>query len=210
VLLTLEEHPVMGPALTRRLRALRLEAWPFTTAAELLEGLPVDRPAGVVCLADPEGRSDLALLQELRARSPRLPLVLLSTCPRPELGLSAMRAGAADFLTDPVSEATLSRAVESALQAAIREWERALLRREVHRRAARMTPRERDVFDLVVSGLLNKQIAHELGASEKTIKVHRARVMQKMGARSLAELVRLAVRGDVRPHEPTSVGQLRR
>ena len=102
-----------------------------------------------------------------------------------------MKAGAADFLQKPVTDKDLLKAIEDALLRASHdsaEWEE---RKEIHRRIDTLTPREREVMTLVVKGFLNKQIAFELGTVEKTIKVHRARVMEKMKVGSLAELVRV-------------------
>ena len=104
----------------------------------------------------------------------------------------AMKGGAVDFLEKPVEDTELLEAIERAL---VRYRERQAARREkqtLEARAARLTPREREVFALVAAGLLNKQVGHELGTTEKTIKVHRARVMEKMEADSLADLVRMA------------------
>jgi FixJ family two-component response regulator len=106
--------------------------------------------------------------------------------------VAAIRAGAVDFLTKPVSEPRLLDAVEEALQIDAAERSNGLWRDALQRRLESLTPRERQVLEHVVRGRLNKQIAADLGTVEKTIKVHRARVMHKMGVRSLAELVQLA------------------
>jgi FixJ family two-component response regulator len=101
-----------------------------------------------------------------------------------------MRAGAVDFLTKPVDAAKLIEAICAALEKDGRARESMEVNRSIERRLAALTPRERQVLERVVAGRLNKQIAAELGTVEKTIKVHRARVMQKMAVRSVAELVR--------------------
>jgi FixJ family two-component response regulator len=103
-----------------------------------------------------------------------------------------MKGGAVDFLEKPVSNEALREAIEAALEKDRRRQAEQAERAALQLRAQRLTPREHDVFALVVTGMLNKQVGSELGATEKTIKVHRARVMEKMGARSLAELVRMA------------------
>jgi FixJ family two-component response regulator len=110
------------------------------------------------------------------------------------MSVQAMKAGAVDFLPKPVKDSELMRAIEQALGRAIRENTRNAEFQEIQRRVETLTPREREVMERVVTGMMNKQVAHELGTVEKTIKVHRSRVMEKMGVESLAELVRLAER----------------
>jgi len=103
-----------------------------------------------------------------------------------------MKAGAVDFLLKPVDDEDLLAAISTALEQDNRTRHSQRQRAELLQRVATLTPREREVMDLVITGLLNKEIAYALGAGEKTIKAHRARVMQKMQATSVAELVRMA------------------
>jgi FixJ family two-component response regulator len=112
--------------------------------------------------------------------------------------VKAMKAGAVDFLAKPVRDADLLRAIEQALARARREGTERKELEDIQRRIDTLTAREREVMSLVVKGWLNKQIAGELGTVEKTVKVHRARVMQKMQVDSVAELVRLAERAEIR------------
>jgi FixJ family two-component response regulator len=140
----------------------------------------------------------MELQQELAARGSTLPIVFLTGHGDVPTSVKAMKRGAADFLTKPVDEKDLLAAIQSAF-----EKGRALRKdragtAEVERRLATLTPREREVLEHIVSGKRNKQVAGELGTVEKTVKVHRARVMEKMQARSLAELVRLAERAGIR------------
>jgi FixJ family two-component response regulator len=117
-----------------------------------------------------------------------------------------MKAGAVDFLAKPVKDADLLGAIEQALERARRAVAAFAETQDIRQRLETLTPREREVLEHVVSGQLNKQIAYDLGTVEKTIKVHRARVMDKMGAQSLAELVRLAERvgiGKTRGYQQT-------
>jgi FixJ family two-component response regulator len=109
-----------------------------------------------------------------------------------ESGIRAMKGGAVDFLEKPVSEQALIGAVRRALDEDTGRRRRQAVQALLRTRFDTLTPREREVFDLVVRGLLNKQVAAQLGTAEKTVKVHRARVIQKMGAGSIAELVRMA------------------
>ena len=142
--------------------------------------------------------SDLAMpgldgleLQSALASSPRpLPIVFVSGHATVPSSVQAMKRGAADFLTKPVNDMDLLQAVESAIEKDRQTHAMADAVRDIRRRLATLTPREREVLRHVTHGQLNKQIAADLGIVEKTIKVHRARVMEKMGVRSVAELVR--------------------
>ena len=111
-----------------------------------------------------------------------------------DMAVQAMKDGAVDFLPKPFDDQDLLDSVERALQHHRDTRETNLRRQDTEKRMARLTPREREVFERVIKGMLNKQIGFELGTTEKTIKVHRARVMEKMEAESLADLVRMAGR----------------
>ena len=123
-----------------------------------------------------------------------LPIVFLTGHGDIPMSVQAVKAGAVDFLTKPVNHADLLRAVRAALQRAAEQRELASEMAMLRQRYASLTPREREVMDHVVAGQLNKQIAADLVTGEHTIKVHRARVMEKMGVESLADLVRAAER----------------
>ena len=120
------------------------------------------------------------------------PIIFLTGNGNIQKTVAALKGGAVNFLTKPVEEERLFRAVDEALQIDAEHRGEAMFHRSLSKRLHTLTPRERQVFELVVRGRLNKQIAADLGTVEKTVKVHRSRVMQKMGAHSLAELVRLA------------------
>jgi RNA polymerase sigma factor (sigma-70 family) len=143
------------------------------------------------------GLSGLELQQELARAGLSMPIVFMTGHATVPMGVRAMKAGAVDFLQKPVDEQQLIDVVHQALERSARERDEQTRQAEIQTRVDSLTPREKEVFALVVRGLLNKQIAAELGASEKTIKVHRARVMQKMQAESLADLVRMAERAGV-------------
>jgi FixJ family two-component response regulator len=141
----------------------------------------------------------LDLQRELAARGLNLSVIFLSGHGDVPSSVRAMKAGALDFLTKPVRGAILLEAVRSAL-----EKDKARLKvqnagDEIHGRIGALSPREHEVFRWVIAGRLNKQTAFEMGISEKTVKFHRARVMQKMGAHSVAELAILADRAGVAP-----------
>jgi RNA polymerase sigma factor (sigma-70 family) len=139
----------------------------------------------------------LELQRALSATTETLPIIFVTGHGDIPMTVSAMRAGATDFLAKPVSDSALLRAIDLSLERSARAL---ASRREldaIQQRLERLTPREREVLVLVVNGWLNKQVASELGTVEKTVKVHRARVMEKMQARSLAELVRLSDRAGI-------------
>ena len=138
--------------------------------------------------------SGLDLQRELTAAGLSMPVIFMTGHGTVPMSVRAMKAGAEDFLQKPVEEQQLLDAIHQALERDSRERDELAQQEELRTRVDSLTAREREVFELVVSGMLNKQIAAELGASEKTIKVHRARVMQKMRADSLAELVHMADR----------------
>jgi FixJ family two-component response regulator len=140
------------------------------------------------------GLSGIDLQHELQTAGSSLPIIFITGHGDIPMSVQAMKDGAADFLIKPVNDAELLKAIEKALVQAqdnIRERQE---RDDIQRRLKTLTPRELEVMTMVVRGLLNKQIAFELGTVEKTVKVHRARVMEKMEVESLAELVRIAER----------------
>jgi FixJ family two-component response regulator len=140
------------------------------------------------------GLSGLDLQHELLATNTLLPIIFITGHGDIPMSVQAMKDGAVDFLPKPVEDTQLLKAIEQALARADQEIGERQELEDIQRRLETLTPREREVMDLVVRGLLNKQIAFELGTVEKTVKVHRARVMEKMEVQSLAELVRITER----------------
>ena len=183
--------------LGRLFKSVGLAVEVFPSAREFLERPPA---AGAACLVLdvrlPE-LSGLDLQAELAERGVAMPIIFITGHDSVPISVRAMKAGAADFLEKPVDEQELLDAVHRALERArVAKREEAALE-EMRGRLASLTPREREVMAHVVAGRLNKQIAAELGTSEKTVKVHRARVMEKMEVSSLAELVRAAEKLDL-------------
>jgi len=181
-------------SLARVLRSAGLAVTTFSSPSDFLEQHD-PRVAGCLVLdvAMP-GLNGLELQQALTAKGSAIPIIFLTGRGDIPMSVQAMKGGAVDFLTKPIHDEDLLKAVHIALEKdRIERLSRAELD-EIQERLATLTPREREVLTHVVSGQLNKQIANDLGTVEKTIKVHRARVMEKMKVNSVAELVRLTER----------------
>ena len=193
-----DDEAAVRTALSRLLRSAGLSCAAFASAAEFLEHLGDDAAGCLILdLAMPE--IDGAALQDLLAkRRAALPIVFLTGHGDVAQGVSAMKKGASDFLTKPIDERLLLAAVHQALAQGRTLRQAGHEIEELRRRVGTLTQREREVLQGVIAGLLNKQIAARLGTAEKTIKIHRARVMEKMAADSVAELVRMAEKAGVR------------
>lgn len=182
-------------AIERRLTLAGYQVATYPSAQQLLESLPDESKPGCILLdAQMPGLGGLELQGRLNALGFTLPIVFLTGFADTPTTVRAIKAGAEDFLTKPVESEQLLGAVERALarHAVMRGEQRRL--QEVRQLASGLTARERQVFALVVRGKINKQIAFELGTTERTIKAHRHQVMEKMKTHSLAELVRMAER----------------
>jgi FixJ family two-component response regulator len=186
-------------ALQRLLRSVGLEVRTFTSAQEFLSAKLQDAPGCLVLDVRMPGMSGLEVQQRLAAAGICLPVIFLTGHADVEMTVRAMKAGAVEFLTKPFHEQELLDAIQAALQRHRIERKSRAEYYALRTRYDSLTPRESEVFPLVTGGLLNKQIAAELGASEKTIKLHRAHVMHKMDAGSLADLVRMAVKLQIPP-----------
>lgn len=165
----------------------------FDSGQELLKAV-LKAPCCIVLDINMPGLNGLLIQDQLIARDPSVPLIFITGGGTIKDGVQAMKAGAIDVLTKPFEATDLLQAIERALAKQQEDQNRKEETTLFRQRLSALSNRERQVFNLVVKGLLNKQIAGELGACEKTIKVHRGRVMRKMRAKSLAELVRLAER----------------
>ena len=178
---------------------LRVEA--FASAQEFLRGERDDLPSCLVLDVRLKGLSGLDLQKRMAENNTEIPIIFMTGHGDIPMSVKAFKAGAVEFLTKPFRDQDLLDAVYDALERDRKAREARAKVEELRGRYGSLTPREREVMTLVVAGLLNKQIAAEVGTSEASVKVHRQHLMQKMGAGSLAELVRMADRLGISPEK---------
>jgi FixJ family two-component response regulator len=188
-----DDHAVRQ-GLETLLRSMGLAVRTFASAQEYLDHEAPDVASCLVLDVMLPGLSGLNLADELARRGRRTPIIFISGQGSIPMSVRAIKSGAVEFLTKPVSDDDLGRAIIEALARDREERLRASELASLEEQVGRLTPREREVMDEVVKGHLNKQIAADLGTVEQTVKVHRGRVMKKLGVDSLADLVRLAER----------------
>lgn len=199
VVFVVDDDAAVRSAVGSLLRSVGLEVRCFASAGDFLGCPPADVPACLVLDVRLPGTSGLDLQRELTQRDPSLPIIFITGHGDIPMSVRAMKAGAVEFLPKPFRDQDLLDAVQQALERArVARREGAALA-DLRTRAQILTPRERQVLELVILGKLNKQIGSELGISEVTVKIHRGQVMQKMQADSVAALVRFAERLGIRP-----------
>ena len=187
-----DDDPSVRKSLTRLIGSAGYAVEAFASAREFLAR---ERYPGSSCLVldvRMPGLTGLDLQEALAGAGRRMAIVFVTGHGDISMSVTAMKGGAVDFLTKPVDDKDLLAAIEQAVARDARDLGAEARVAEIQERIQMLTPRETEVFALVVTGMLNKQIASVLGIGEKTVKVHRARVMEKMQAGSVAELVRLA------------------
>jgi FixJ family two-component response regulator len=190
-----DDDDSLRKALTRLLRAAGYDVCTYSSAGDFaLASREKNRRGCVLLDVRMPGPSGLDLQEALAREEEPLPVIFLTAHGDVPTSVRAMKAGAVDFLTKPIKRDTLLNAVRTALARDARLHTSHEQLRDLRTRFAKLTPRERDVFELVVAGSLNKQIAAELSMAERTVKAHRAQVMAKMQVASLAELVHVADR----------------
>jgi FixJ family two-component response regulator len=194
IIYVIDDDALIRDGIHSLIRSIGLRATAFASAADFLQARKPDAPGCLVLDVRMPGQSGLDLQRQLNDAGVFIPIIFITGHADIPMTVRAMKDGALEFLTKPVRSQDLLDAVQKAIERdrALRK-ERAELG-EIRARFASLTPRETEVSNLVVAGLLNKQIADQLGTSELTIKTHRARVMEKTKADSLAHLVRMAER----------------
>jgi RNA polymerase sigma factor (sigma-70 family) len=191
VVFVVDDDPSVRSSLKFLLSSVGLQVESFESAETFLQRKPSDAPSCLVLDVRLRGLSGLDFQRELAAKNIRIPIVFVTGHGDIPMSVRAMKAGAIEFLTKPYRDQDLLDAVRVALERdrARREQEKDLT--DLQQRFDSLTPREQEVISMVVSGMLNKQIAGELGTAENTVKVHRSRAMEKMNAQSFADLVRM-------------------
>ncbi len=193
-----DDEPAIRDSLAMLLRSVGLASRTFPSAPAFLEGFDAKAPGCVVADVRMPGMSGLELQEALRAQQARLPVIIITGHGDIAMAVRAMKAGAADFIEKPFNDQVLLDAVHRALAQSRADAAPAGSNRpEIEARVATLTPREHEVMLLIVEGRPNKVVATRLGLSTRTVEVHRAKVMEKMGVRSLAELVRMAIACDL-------------
>jgi FixJ family two-component response regulator len=188
-----DDHGVRD-SLSLLLRSVGIKSAAYASAKAFLEAYESDRVACLVADIRMPGMSGLDLQRELKERDIDLPIIFITGHGDVPMAVNAMKSGALDFLQKPFRDQDLLDRINKALKLARDHQATQIEEDEIRRRLDSLTPRESEVMGMVVKGCANKVIAMDLGVSQRTVELHRARVMHKMGVRSLAELVRLAER----------------
>jgi len=202
VVFVVDDDPSVRASLKFLVSTVGLQVESFDSAEAFLNKKPPDGPSCLVLDVRLRGMSGLDLQRELAARDLRIPIVFITGHGDIPMSVRAMKAGAVEFLSKPFRDQDLLDAIRAALERdrARRDQEKEVT--ELQQRFESLTLRQREVTAMVVSGFLNKQIADELGTAENTVKVHRSRAMEKMRAKSLADLIKMIEKVKAPPQRP--------
>jgi FixJ family two-component response regulator len=192
IVFVVDDDAGVREALTSLFRSIDLQVQTFGSSAEFLRGKRPDRPGCLVLDVRLPGLSGLDFQAELARSGVHIPIIFITGHGDIPMSVKAMKAGAVEFLTKPFRDQDMLDAIQAALEKDRGRREQDKKMAELRALYESLTSREQEVIGLVTAGLMNKQIAAEIGVSEITVKVHRGNVMRKMGARSLADLVRMA------------------
>jgi two-component system, LuxR family, response regulator FixJ len=199
----IDDDPFVRKSLSRLIVSMGYGAETFGSAEEFLARERYDGVGCIILDVRMPGLSGMDLQEELSKAEYAMPIIFVSGHGDIPMSVRAMKKGAVDFLPKPFDDGqlldALTKAIEKGREAKVQREETLHILKHIDQ----LTPREREIFPYVISGMLNKQIAFKLDIAEKTVKVHRGRIMEKLGARSVAELVRLAEKAGIEPLDQT-------
>ena len=198
----IDDDPSVRKGLTRLVTASGMNTESFASAREFLDSGNLDSPGCIILDVQMPGMTGPELQEELGNTSYGLPIIFLSAHGDVLTTASAMKKGAVDFLTKPVDGPKLFEAIRISLEKDAENRRQRKKSSEINAQLSLLTAREFEVMTYVITGMLNKQIASEMGISEETVKIHRGRVMRKLEIVSVAELVRLCENANIKPVKP--------
>jgi len=193
VIHVVDDDPAMRDSLAFLLDVNGFQAQTYESANAFLSAAAIDAPGCVVSDIRMPGMNGIELVRELKRKGTVCPVILITGHGDVALAVEAMKAGAVDFIEKPFDDAVLLGAIRAALDARASVQGDSAVKKEAEARLADLSPRERDVLQGLVAGKINKVIAHELNISPRTVEVYRANLMAKTGARSMSDLMRIAL-----------------